>query len=129
MGGEAGLVGYDGRWSIAALAGVARRLQGPYAPAVPPEDLARVELQIERLRDLLFEIVFLEGSTESSGAAMQGAGKASWLGRLFGSGPAKATAQVREDLESKLDFSGGVAVAVSSCELVLKAAQRPRQTD
>ena len=30
-----GVVDYDGRWNVIALAEVARRLAGPYAPAVP----------------------------------------------------------------------------------------------
>merc|ERR1719409_1180282 len=37
--GEAGVVDYDGSWNVSALAEAARRLAGPYAPAVPEEKL------------------------------------------------------------------------------------------
>jgi len=124
--GEAGVVDYDGSWNVVALADVARRLAGPYGPAVPPEELARVQSQVERLRDLLFEVVFLSGSTASSGQAPQHDQKASWLGRLFGAAPRKPTITVTDkskDLECNVDFSGDVAVAVRSCEDTLRVAQ------
>lgn len=124
--GEAGVMDYDGRWNVVALADVGKRLAGQYAPAVPREDLVRLESQLERLRDLLFELVFLDGSAESSGAARGPASKPSWLGRMFGSASAKSASPARgdlADLECEVDFSGGVAAAVSSCEAAMMKAQ------
>merc|ERR1712178_108137 len=126
--GEAGLVDYDGHWKVVTLAEAAKRLAGPYSPAVPPEDLARLDAQVERLRDLLFELVFLGGSSESSGPSRRAASQ-SWLSRMFGSSGGSKTAPAEgdcmdcEELESRLDFSGGVALAICSCEDALRAVQ------
>jgi len=124
--GEAGVVDYDGRWNVIALAEVARRLAGPYAPAVPAEDLERLEAQLERFRDLLFELVFLGGSIESADVSNKRAAKSSWVGRFFGSGSRKALDTPEGDskeLEQQVDFSGSVANAVRSCEIALRAVQ------
>lgn len=58
--GEAGVVDYDGRWSVHALAEAARRLAGPHAPEVPAEELGRLERLLERSRDAFFELLFLQ---------------------------------------------------------------------
>jgi len=124
--GEAGVVDYDGRWSVLAIADAAKRLAGPYAPAVPAEELSRLETQLDRLRDLLFELVFLEGSAESSEISRQGSERPSFLARLFGRASPKVAAQPKglaENLEAKLDISGGVAVAIASCEDALREVQ------
>ena len=60
MEGEAGVVDYDGGWNAASLAAAAVRLAGPRAPEIPQEEISRLETGIHKLRDLLFELLFLQ---------------------------------------------------------------------
>lgn len=122
--GEAGVVDYDGRWSAHGLAEAARRLAGPYAPAVPPEEVARIERGLDRLRDVLFDVYFVEG-TESKALSKGGAG---FLRRLFGRGDtvadpagapeAMAVATAAAALSEGL--SGGLEAAIAACEAEMR---------
>jgi len=116
--GEAGLVEYEGRWTAAALAEAARSLTGPYPPAVPPEELSKIDARIEQLRDSYFELLFLEDRAD----AAQTAGRPSWWRRTFAK-PAPAPAfsashamDVSMEFERRLDFNSGMEVAIQSCQ-------------
>merc|ERR1712066_900256 len=129
--GESGIVDYDGRWSVSAFAEVARRLAGPYSPAVPEEELARLESQTEKLRDLLFELVFLEGGEPSAVKAKGSLAKRSWYSYLFRARTPHderiEMPQPFDDIESKLDFTAGIATAISSCESTFMQLHDARQ--
>lgn len=118
--GEAGLVEYDGRWTAVALAEAARSISGPYPPAVPLEELKKLDARIEQLRDCLFELLFLEGKADASAA-----GKPSWWRRPFvRSQPVRVLSASEEldaamEMEQRLDFSCGIDVAIKACQNAL----------
>ncbi|CAE7707042.1 unnamed protein product [Symbiodinium sp. CCMP2456] len=60
MDGEAGVVDYDGVWDARSLAMAACRLAGPRAPEISAEEISRLENGIQKLRDLIFEMLFLQ---------------------------------------------------------------------
>lgn len=117
--GEAGVVDYDGRWSAAGFAAAASRLAGPRMPDIAPEKLHQLDMDIEKLRDLLFELMFLD---DAAPAEVQ----ASWWRRLGGSkdvGASAAAAELRSKalrkFENALDADISVSAAIASCQLAL----------
>ncbi|CAE7034177.1 unnamed protein product [Symbiodinium sp. CCMP2592] len=60
MDGEAGVVDFDGVWDAQSLAMAACRLAGPRAPEISAEEISRLENGIQKLRDLMFEMLFLQ---------------------------------------------------------------------
>merc|ERR1712113_265067 len=78
--GEAGIIDYDGPFSAAGITHAARKLAGPQAPQVSPEDLSRIDAYIEKLFDALFDLLFIEDSTKCS----QSNERSSWWRRLRG---------------------------------------------
>lgn len=118
--GETGVVDYDGSWNISALAEAARRLAGPYAPAIPQEKLSTLASQTEQLRDVLFELMFMAGTHR----AEQSKGNSSkpWYSRFFSSSAPRnveKNAPSFDDIETSLDLSGDTACAIRSCEAAL----------
>lgn len=116
--GESGIIDYDGRWSAAALVETARRIHGPYAPQVSEEELHRLEDGIERLRDSLFEVLFLKDT----------APKARESKGLFGRGskPSSSAPSTTSDIggvEARLDFGGGLEATLAACEGILAERQ------
>mmetsp|Transcript_63133 Transcript_63133/g.137225 ORF Transcript_63133/g.137225 Transcript_63133/m.137225 type:complete len:414 (-) Transcript_63133:24-1265(-) len=122
--GEAGVVDYGGLWTASAFGDAARRLIGPSAPPAPSEELARLDLSIERLRDGIFDLLFVEdGSLQPQPAGQQ----RGWWRRGSGKSEADAEAAVaslREEAERSLDLSLGLDAAVTSCEEALKSLGR-----
>eukprot|EP00929_Paragymnodinium_shiwhaense_P069676 TRINITY_DN35142_c0_g1_i1.p1 TRINITY_DN35142_c0_g1~~TRINITY_DN35142_c0_g1_i1.p1 ORF type:complete len:493 (-),score=118.14 TRINITY_DN35142_c0_g1_i1:61-1482(-) len=129
--GEAGVVDYDGRWGAAALAEAGRRMAGEYAPQVQAEDLVRLEGLLERLRDTLFEMHFLEGGAAAVAAEETASKPPAWK-RVLGLGgrSAEAVAKASEErhcaasaaMEERCKpalLTGGLEEAVRACEAAL----------
>eukprot|EP00927_Polykrikos_kofoidii_P078307 TRINITY_DN75149_c0_g1_i1.p1 TRINITY_DN75149_c0_g1~~TRINITY_DN75149_c0_g1_i1.p1 ORF type:complete len:449 (+),score=93.15 TRINITY_DN75149_c0_g1_i1:79-1425(+) len=125
--GEAGVVDYDGRWSIHALAETARKLAGPQAPPVPPEELDRLEVALERHRDAIFELLFLtETSVKSKtkpplwrrALGLGASGKQVEEEEAALSAVAVAAAAEARSLEAA--FAGGLEAATQTCEAALR---------
>lgn len=118
--GEAGVIDYEGPWTAAALAEAVHGLAGPYPPDVPPEELARLDDGLERLREALFELLFVE---DGAGPAPRPAGRPWWrrLGRGSTAGADSEGLEARrhsaaEAAAQLLDLSGGLDRALASCQ-------------
>jgi len=122
--GETGIVDYDGPWTAAGLAEAARKLEGPYAPAVPPEELVRLDGLILELREALFELLFVE---DGFGSAAGSSGSRPWWRRAFSRAPtaeeaaaeAAAVEAARAEVERTVDLSAGIQEALASCQVAL----------
>ncbi|CAE8712461.1 unnamed protein product, partial [Polarella glacialis] len=122
----AGVVDYDGQWNGQGLAAAASRLAGPRAEEIAPEELRQLDLRLEKLRDLLFELFFLEDGV----ALADPKGKASWFGKKKLSDEEAAAAaalaierraEALRPYEAQIDFYHGLDAAVASAQLVLAA--------
>jgi len=129
--GESGVIDYDGPWTAAAIAEAARRMAGPYAPAVPPDEICRLDAGVERLRDMLFELLFVEDGVPVKATK----GQTPWWRRAFVATPSVAATEVqgvidqtRLEAEQRLNLAGGLDVAMASCqeaiELIRGGARR-----
>eukprot|EP00930_Biecheleria_cincta_P100983 TRINITY_DN92609_c0_g1_i1.p1 TRINITY_DN92609_c0_g1~~TRINITY_DN92609_c0_g1_i1.p1 ORF type:complete len:392 (-),score=80.32 TRINITY_DN92609_c0_g1_i1:31-1206(-) len=118
--GEAGVVDYDGRWSAAGLAAAASRLAGPRMPDVAREKLQQLDMDIEKLRDLLFELMFLD---DGAPAEVQASWWRRWGGDSKDVGATAASADRRSKalrkFEDALDADISVSAAIASCQLAL----------
>jgi len=122
--GETGIVDYDGVWTASGLGQAARKLSGPYAPAVPAEELERLDRLVSELRDTLFDLLFVE---DEFPAASSSAGSRPWWRRALARGPSKEEAAAkaaavevaRSEAERALDLSAGLEVALASCRAAL----------
>lgn len=120
--GEAGVVDYEGRWSARALGAAARRIAGPHGSPLVEEELGFLDDRIERLRDLLFEMLFVEDGSERKTIQK----KASWwrtakqpsLEEVTEAEIASSAArfQVLQQLEGQINLHHGIEVAIESCE-------------
>lgn len=116
--GESGIIDYDGRWSAAALVEAARRIHGPYAPQVPEEEVCRLDEGIERLRDSLFEVLFLRDSAQKE----QADDSRRWR-RSSSSSRAPSISSDISDIEFRLDFGCGLEATLNICEGILNERQ------
>lgn len=121
--GEAGVVDYDGRWSVRGLAEAARSLAGPRAPLLPADDLDNLECGLERLRDALFELLFM-------GEAVQTASQPGRMRRWFGRPEPSVRVESGEGREGDLAtadaaiLSEGLHAAATICEASVRKRDR-----
>eukprot|EP00931_Biecheleriopsis_adriatica_P108263 TRINITY_DN82593_c0_g1_i1.p1 TRINITY_DN82593_c0_g1~~TRINITY_DN82593_c0_g1_i1.p1 ORF type:complete len:418 (+),score=89.74 TRINITY_DN82593_c0_g1_i1:30-1283(+) len=120
--GEAGVIDYDGRWTASAIAAASRSLAGPGAPELQLEDLQALDVGIERLRDLLFELYFVEDGVADKQQA--NAERASWWRfRRKDATPAAERSVLRykalQKIEEQIDCRNGLDAAIASCQHAL----------
>jgi len=115
LDGEAGIVDYDGPWSSRALSAAACRLAGP-AAELPVEEVERLEGQIQRLRDLLFDLLFLEEPRITEASRWQ-----RWFGsRQDGESEREhQRQQMVHELVERIELHSGLEAAIASCEKAL----------
>ncbi|CAE7653313.1 unnamed protein product [Symbiodinium pilosum] len=129
MEGEAGVLDHDGGWNAHSLAAAASRLAGPRAPEIPAEEISRLDNGIQRLRDLLFELLFLQEMP-----AQDNRRKASWWRRWLHlvphQDPSAVDAAERDrwqaiyQVEQEIDLLHGLDAAIASCETALHRLQQ-----
>ncbi|CAK9059208.1 unnamed protein product [Durusdinium trenchii] len=115
MDGEAGVVDYDGMWSSRALSTAACRLAGP-AAEIPVEEIEALELKIQRLRNLLFELLFLEELKPEQASRFQ-----RWFGRQDRAARECRRQQVVKEVEQSIDiYSGHLAFLAGWAQLRMR---------
>lgn len=126
--GEAGIVDYDGRWTAAGLATAAQQLHGPRCPDLDIEELARLDTLLEQLREVMFELLFVEEGAEPDPRA-RAAEQPSWWRRWSGRGTSPEAAEraaarlaaARCSAEESIDLSQGLEHAIATTQRALSA--------
>lgn len=127
MDGEAGVVDYDGVWDARSLAKAACGLAGPRAPEISAEDISRLENGIQKLRDLIFEMLFLQE------VPLPDVDRKAWWSRWLRvpeqdrsaiAAAEKKRWQAVYQAEQEIEILHGLEAAISSCEAALLRLQR-----